>query len=145
MSIRGRLNQMQGRANALMAKAEWTLDDAKQALAMSMELIEMVKDGVALGARLGPVDDLQVDSIVGLFQKVMREGIDVPVKLTLDLEYSNLPKAKCQFDGGPYDGKEFKLSDEQRRHRTILLKGGEAYAWNGYEFEYDGHVDELTG
>lgn len=139
MGIRGRMNQMQNRANALMAKAEWTLDDAKESLAMGVELIEMVKGGVAIG--------LQIDehAIRTVAHRILKgEGGMLPGRLVLDFEYSEYPPESCEFVGGKYNGKRFKLTDEQRKFKIISLKGymsdlPEQYAWNGTLFEYAGN------
>lgn len=142
MSIRGRLNQMQARANGLMNKADWTLDDAKAALAAAMELINMVKDGVAV--------TLVIDSHPAKkLLNVVTSGGTLPGRVVLDLSYSEYPVERAKFVGGPYDGESYSLTKIQQHRKVIALKDlngddiPEVYVWNGYEFVYQGNVEGI--
>lgn len=147
MRLRREALDLMARGRALAAKADNLSDEAKALLEKGFEIAEKILDGVSVGARLGPIDDLNVDSIVGLFGKIMREGIDVPMALTFDLEYSNLPLEKSEFKGGPYNDKRFSLNVFQRSSKVINLKnpdptstGPVQYLWNGYYFQFEGEV-----
>lgn len=142
MSIRGRLNQMQDRANSLIAKADWTLDDAKDVLAAVMELISMTKDGIAV--------TLVIDSHPAKkLLNVVTSGGTLPGRVVLDLSYSEYPAERAAFVGGPYDGESFSLTELQRRRKAIALKDldgddiPEVYVWNGYEFVYQGNIEGI--
>ena len=135
MGIRQRLNQLQGRANQLMSKAEWTLDDAKEALRLGVELIQSVQAGVSAGFYLEERAIRKIGT-----QLLKGKGGFLPVRLTLDLDYSERPTKKAKFVGGSHDGKTYSLTDKQREHKSIVLAGNETYVWDGYVFNFDGVV-----
>lgn len=133
MTIRSRVAQLQGRANRLMSKADWTLDEAKEGIRLGVELMEMVMDGLAVRAVL---DDAAVSKM--LTRVVGGQGGELPAKLVVDLQFSHLPQAgPLDFVDGPYDGKQFHLTDAQREKKSIVLQGGAVYVWDGYLFRYD--------
>ena len=138
MGPRARMDQLQGRANALMAKAEWSLAEVREAVLL---LIEMVRDGIKIKLIAEPGAMHEGENALTFIYRLFSEGGDLPVSVAVDLEYSEYPQAKSRFVGGPYDGKQDTLSEKQQQSKVIVLKDEETYWWNGHFFVWDGKLN----
>ena len=128
MGPRARLDQLQGRANALMAKAEWELADVAAGIKL---IFEMIKDGVAV--------NLFVEKgwLLTLGKMAIGGGGMLPIKPVFDLTYSKEPPSTdVEYKGGSLDGKVFKTQHPNSVGKHVLkYPNGEIYAWNGWVFE----------
>lgn len=115
MGLRDRLNRLE-------AKANWTMDDYRGLAHDAADFLAKLEDGIAVGGEIG--------------------GHRIPGNLIIDPSYRAFPGKECTFLDGPYNGKKFTLTDAQRLRRTITLKGGHVYRWDGYIFVYDGEHEE---
>jgi hypothetical protein len=60
------------------------------------------------------------------------ETQDIPLLISLDPTVDTLPPRIAKFSGGPYDGREFLITDQNLSRLT--LAGGSHYAWDGHVF-----------
>lgn len=135
MSIRGRLDQLQ-------AKANWTMDDARELIrecaAFLARLEEKLNDGVGVTLDVPPRSEIKKE-----FQKLITgKGAQFPGTVVIDINYSKLPKPISEFVGGPYGGKRFVISPKHQKQRTMILTGNCLYSWDGYRYQYEGTAEE---
>lgn len=128
--LRGRLDQLQGKAN-------WTMDDARALIAEASEFLKQLEDGVGITA---VVDAGAARTLARL---LLGKGGTVPIKVVIDPGYRALPPESAKFVGGPHDGKKYRLNEEQQCRASITLKGGLVYVWDGRVFQYDGTMKVL--
>lgn len=94
----------------------------------------------------GLMDDVQdgFRAIIGiealnLIKAAMMGGkLDDAVTVDVDITWDRKSGDRAIFKGGDYDGQSFKIPAEAIDSGTIILKGGQKYAWNGYVWEFTG-------
>lgn len=119
--LRGRLDQLQGNAN-------FTMGQAQELMRMFDALLEDIADGVGVTFH---VDKDAAKTLMGLM--VGKPG-KLPLSVQVDPTVDTLPNKVCQFVGGSHDGKTYQIPDTE--DRTITLKGGELYEWDGKVFQF---------
>lgn len=138
MSIRGRLNQLQTKAN-------WTMDDARAAIQEAMEFLarleQKLDDGIGVNVVIPPRKKFK-EEMHALWDGL---GCEIPATMVIDLLYSRNPHRISEFVGGPFNGKNFRITDEQQQKRSITLKGNHLYCWDGYKYQYEGVPTEVEG
>jgi hypothetical protein len=105
---------------------------AEIAIAIGRALIEDLQDGVGVRIHL---DESAAKSVIALLGG--KPG-DIPATIQIDPTIDAYPGERSWFDGGSHDGRCYKLSDQQRAKRTIVLEPGEVYAWDGRVFQFQG-------
>ena len=115
--LRGRLDQLQGKANL-------TMDDARELIGIAKDLVDDLTDGIGVTVH---VDEGAAKTVLGL---VMGKAGDLPLTVQIDPTFDTLPSVVCGFVGGPYDGKRFAIPDTTEKEMT--LKGGHRYVWDGH-------------
>jgi hypothetical protein len=104
----------------ISADVAWTASDWRKVALALIAFLSRLEDGVAIGGEIG--------------------GHKLRANIIIDPNYATFPSASCLFTGGPagFDGKRFTLTEAAQRRRSITLTGGHVYAWDGYQFVYDG-------
>lgn len=129
--VRNLINQ----GYALANKANTRLDQAKLTLDLANALLEDFSDGFAFKLQLDE------NAVKTLLKVVTGKSLELPVNVIIDPEWDVFPSEKAKFVGGPYDNKTYKLSEKQQKNKTILLKGGYLYVWNGREFVFERQIN----
>jgi len=119
---------MFGRARALIAKGDRLANKADLTLDFAKALLDDLQDGVAVTVH---VNDGAAHKILSHFFK--GKGGTLPITVAVDPTYDTLPPKVARFVGGPYDGKQYTVSEGTR---ALTLEGGADYVWNGHTFNY---------
>ena len=119
---------MFGRINGLINRGHRDLGQAELVLELAKALIADVQDGVAVTIH---VNDGAAHKIISHFLK--GKGGALPLTVAIDPTYDTLPGKVAKFVGGPYDGKQYTVSEGTR---ALTLEGGADYVWNGHDFKF---------
>ena len=119
---------MFGRINGLINRGHRDLGQAELVLELAKALIADVQDGVAVTVH---VNDGAAHKIISHFLK--GKGGALPLTVAIDPTYDTLPGMIAKFEGGPYDGKSYSVTEGVV---DITLKGGADYVWDGFVFRF---------
>lgn len=140
-----------------------TLDNANEGIDYAKDLVADLKDGVGFTIRPRKgfskfvtklcvslieygyeVISSRIKGVITIWSKPGQivpelhlewmEEQDIPLLISLDPTVDTLPPRIAKFSGGPYDGKEFLITDQNLSRLT--LAGGATYVWDGKVFFY---------